>query len=65
MQARLFGHSELLTHSGRQFGGVPMNSGKQEQDGELFISLHWALGPHGDGIQGFCICSGVRSSTKI
>lgn len=28
------GHSLLLTHSGLQFGGEPINSAKQEQDGD-------------------------------
>lgn len=40
MQARLLGHSELITHSGRHCGGVPVYSGKHEQDGEPPISLH-------------------------
>lgn len=30
-----------------------MNSGKQEQDGESFITRHSAFMPHGDGWQGF------------
>lgn len=30
-QARSNGHSELLTHSGLQVGGLPINPGTQEQ----------------------------------
>lgn len=53
IHAKLFGHSLLLMHSGLQFGGVPINSGKQEQDGESPVTLHCEFGPHGDGWQGF------------
>lgn len=42
-------HSELLIHSGRQFGGNPENSGRQEHDGESPTALHSEFGPHGDG----------------
>lgn len=49
----LFAHSLLLTHSGLQFGGEPMNSARQEQDGESLITWHCVFGPHGDGTQGF------------
>lgn len=48
-------------HSGLQFGGLPINVGTQEHDGELPISRHSAFGPHGDGIQGF-LMSGTESS---
>lgn len=53
IQARLLAHSVLLTHSGLQEGGDPMNCGRQEQDGDPLISLHCAFGPHGEGEQGF------------
>lgn len=33
LHAKLYGHSPLLMHSGLQFGGDPMKSGRQEQDG--------------------------------
>lgn len=49
MQAKWFAHSLLLIHSGRQLGGIPMNSGKQEHDGESLITLHSALAPQGEG----------------
>lgn len=34
IQAKLDEHSPLLIHSGLQFGGDPIKSGKQEQDGD-------------------------------
>lgn len=49
MQARWLGHSLLLTHSGLQFGGDPINPSRQEHDGESPISLHSEFGPQGDG----------------
>lgn len=59
MQAKFDSHSLLLVHSGRQFGGDPLYSGKQEQDGEPLISLHSEFGPHGEGSQGLvCISTG-------
>lgn len=33
-------HSELTTHSGRQFGGLPVYVGKQEHTACPFNSLH-------------------------
>lgn len=63
MQAKSLGHSLLLTHSGLQLGGTPINSGEQEQEGELLTTLHWELGPHGEGSHGFCgiVGSGAKS----
>ena len=52
MHAKWLEHSLLLIHSGLQFGGEPRKSGKQEHDGLSPDTLHWALGPQGDGIQG-------------
>lgn len=40
MQARWEAHSLLLTHSGLQFGGDPINSGKHVQEGESFTTRH-------------------------
>lgn len=51
-------HSELLMHSGRQFGGFPKNSGRHEQEGALFVITHWLLGPQGDGSHRFLGGSG-------
>lgn len=53
MQAKWLEHSLLLTHSGLQFGGDPINCGKHEQEGLSLITWHWAFGPHGDGWHGF------------
>lgn len=57
MQALFTGHSELTTHSGLHPGGVPMNSGKQEQIATPSLSLHTLSGPQGDGLQGFATSS--------
>lgn len=65
MQASELEHSLLLTHSGRQFGGVPMNSGKQEQEGISPFTTHWELGPHGEGMQGFPFSGGAASTKMI
>lgn len=54
MQAKCGVHSLLLMHSGLQFGGTPMNSVKHEQAGDSPLTMHCELGPHGDGIHGFC-----------
>lgn len=52
MQARLLAHSEFETHSGRQFGGVPIYSRRHEQDGDSPIARHSEFGPQGDGRHG-------------
>lgn len=41
-----------MVHSGRQSGGLPMYSSKQEHTACSFISLHCELGPQGDGWHG-------------
>lgn len=38
IQAKLLEHSELIVHSGLQFGGEPMKFCKQLQTGEPFLS---------------------------
>jgi len=53
MHAKWLAHSLLLTHCGRQLGGEPMKSGRQEHDGPSSDTLHAAFGPHGDGWHGF------------
>lgn len=58
MHAKEIGHSLLLIHSGRQLGGNPINSGKQEQENEPPATLHIELGPQGDGSQGFTVTAG-------
>lgn len=55
----------MLIHSGRQFGGIPMNSGEQEQDGVSRTTEHCAFGPHGDGRQGSIGSGGVSAKGKI
>lgn len=57
--AKLLGHSELITHSGRQFGGLPTKFGRQEHEGYPSEFLHWELGPQGEGLQGFTTTTGV------
>ena len=41
--------SECVTHSGRQFGGAPIMSGRHEHEGLPFRLIQLALGPQGDG----------------
>lgn len=52
-------------HSGRQFGGDPLNSGKQEHAGELPVVLHKEFGPQGFGSHGFIGTGKGVSSAKI
>lgn len=61
IQANRLGHSLLAIHWGLQFGGLPMNSFKQEQDGVLLITWHCEFGPQGLGWQGF---TGTGVSSK-
>ena len=52
-QALLAGHSELIVHSGLQATyGSPKYSGIHVQAAALFLSLHLAFSPHGEGEQG-------------
>lgn len=53
MQAKFLGQSELMTHSGLQFGGAPMNPGRQEQAGCPLTGRHCEFGPHDDERHGF------------
>jgi len=39
-------------HSGLQFGGEPIKSGKQEHEGDCPLTWHCELGPHGEGTHG-------------
>lgn len=64
MQAKWFEHSLLLTHSGLQFGGVPMYWAKQEHAGESPDTLHSELAPQGDGLHGLT-CFGGTISTML
>lgn len=56
--------SELMVHSGRQFGGLPEYCGRHEHDGEPFKSRHCENGPHGEGTQGF-VGTTTTSATAI
>lgn len=58
-QAWFKGHSELVTHSGLQVGGLPIKPGIHEQTAWLLISRHWLFGPQGDGLQG-CFIAGSK-----
>lgn len=42
IQAKLLEQSEFVTHSGRQFGGFPMKSARQEQEYEFPVTRHSA-----------------------
>lgn len=52
MQAKLLEQSSFTTHSGRQFGDVPIKSGKHEHEGNSPFTWHTAFGPQGDGMHG-------------
>lgn len=52
MQDLSSGHSELTKHSGWQFGGEPIISGKQLHTAWLSSSRHWLFRPQGDGVHG-------------
>lgn len=65
IQAKLSAHSLLLIHSGLQFGGLPMNSGKQVQTGASLTVLQIELAPQGDGRQGLRGGAGSFSTKKI
>jgi len=63
MQASWLLHSALLMHSGRQNGGCPWNSGKQEHEAFSFTTRQTEFGPHGDGRQG--LAGGCSTMTAI
>jgi hypothetical protein len=63
MQAKFPGHSELMVHSGRQFGERPTKLGKQEQAPVLPITRHCELGPQGDGTHGFIFTVGTSATS--
>lgn len=46
------GHSEFKTHSGRQFGGLPMKLALHEQTGKPFMTLQLVFDPQFEGLQG-------------
>jgi len=58
-------HSVLITHSGRQLGGLPIYSGRHEHIAWPFFSLHWLFGPQGDGLHGLVGSIGISKIIKI
>lgn len=51
-------------HSGRQLGGVPKYSGRQEQETKPLLFLHAVLLPHGFGMHGlYGTCSSENKLT--
>lgn len=47
------GHSELITHSGLQLGGIPIKPGTQLHTDWEFTTLQILFGPQGEGRQRF------------
>lgn len=64
IQARFVAQSVLLVHSGRQFGGDPINSARHLQSALSPFSVHCELGPHGDGWQGLTFNGGDCAKIK-
>lgn len=53
--------SELMIHSGRHDGGLPIYPRTQEQTPCPLIFRHWLFGPQGDGKQGLAGSSSTIS----
>lgn len=53
LQAFSNGHSELIVHSGRQPGGVPVYCDLQVHTACSFLTRHSLFGPHTLRLQGF------------
>lgn len=64
-QALVKSHSELVTHSGLQEGGVPIKFCRHEQTAKPFWTLQTLLGPQGLGWHGSCGCSMTRIGSTI
>lgn len=67
-QASFNGQSGLTTHSGWHVGGIPIKPTTHEHTDWPLNSLHWLLGPHGDGLHGVWVLtakSGVIFFFKI
>lgn len=54
-----------MTHSGLQLGADPIIFGRHEHTAAPFMSLHWELGPHGDGTQGLSTGLGSGGGAEI
>lgn len=52
MQALSVGHSELVTHSGLQPGGLPLKFARHVQTAIWLLTRHWLLGPQKELAQG-------------
>lgn len=57
MQASFCAQSELIVHSGRHEGGLPIYPWTHLHIAMPLTSWQWLLGPHGDGEQGFVTIS--------
>lgn len=55
MQALLVGQSELIVHSGLQFGGDPKYPETHEHEGTSLKAWHIAFKPQGEGTQGLIV----------
>lgn len=66
MQALSCVQSALTTHSGLQYGGLPIHPGKHEQSATPLPGLHAEYGPQGEGVHGyFCSpCSAKKIDTN-
>jgi hypothetical protein len=65
MHARSEGQSELTTHSGRQFGGEPIISGRQEHWQRSPITLGGLLlRPQGFGSQGSATSGSITAKME-
>lgn len=61
LQAIFEGQSELIIHSGLQFGGESKYPEIQEQTACSFILLHWLFGPQGEGLHGSFSTGAIKS----
>lgn len=52
------GHSALMTHSGLQFGGVPLYSCMHVHIACSLCVLQMLFGPQGEGVQGV-VCNSM------
>lgn len=58
-------HSEFEIHSGWQFGGFPVKSGKHEHTAFSFLTVHCEFIPHGVGVQISLSVKGSRARAII
>lgn len=65
IQAKCGWHSELPTHSGRQFGGVPTKLDLQEQTALPLLLRQTLFGPQGDGSQTLIGIAAARNYRRL